>query len=428
MASPASAQPRARIACSGTLRSWPVLRIFGSASQAASAVSSAWSIAVTSTYAPSPSAAAKATARRSDRTDVPTARKASATGSPSPACAASHAASAPGASASPETSKPSSASGSALCSVANSLSRSTRNSSSSNSACTASRSHGRSSSPDGPISSSTSRISSVSWRFSWTELRCARSASPALPLTSSTRSIRSSSEPNCLIHLAAVFSPTPGMFGRLSDGSPRSAAKSGYCCGVSPYFSSTASGVNRVISETPRFGYSTVTCSVTSCSASRSPVQMRTSKPSAVGLRGERGDDVVGLEVLLRQRRDAEHVEHLPDQVDLAAELVRRRAAVGLVVGEGLRAERLAREVERHRQVGRRLVAQEVDEHRGEPEDRVRDLPGLGLEVLGGQREERAVGHRMAVDQQQLRPLRGRRLFLWRWQRSSSHSGSRARV
>ena len=84
-----------------------------------------------------------------------------------------------------------------------------------------------------------------------------------------------------MIHLAAVFSPTPGMLGRLSLGSPRSAAKSGYWAGVRPYFSSTASGVNRVMSLIPRRVISTVTWSLTSCSASRSPVTMSTSMPSA---------------------------------------------------------------------------------------------------------------------------------------------------
>ena len=80
--------------------------------------------------------------------------------------------------------------------------------------------------------------------------------------------------------MVAVFSPTDGMLGRLSLGSPRSAAKSGYCDGVRPYFSAIVAGVKRHMSETPLRGYSTVTWSLTSCRASRSPVQMSTSKPS----------------------------------------------------------------------------------------------------------------------------------------------------
>ncbi len=81
--------------------------------------------------------------------------------------------------------------------------------------------------------------------------------------------------------MAAVFSPTPGIPGRLSEGSPRSAAKSGYFAGGSPYFSSTFSGVKRVSSDTPFVGYSTVTESLTSWNASRSPVTIETWNPSS---------------------------------------------------------------------------------------------------------------------------------------------------
>ena len=106
----------------------------------------------------------------------------------------------------------------------------------------------------GPSSSGTARSSSVSRRFCSTEDRCSRSFSPTLPLTVSTWSTSASSEPYSRTHLAAVFSPTLGMLGRLSLGSPRSAAKSGYCAGVRPYLVSTSSGVNRVMSETPLRG------------------------------------------------------------------------------------------------------------------------------------------------------------------------------
>ncbi len=91
----------------------------------------------------------------------------------------------------------------------------------------------------------------------------------------------SANDPNCWIHLVAVFSPTPGTDGRLSEGSPRSAAKSGYCTGVRPYFASTSAGVNLVMSLMPRRVISTVTSSVTSCNASRSPVTINTRIPTA---------------------------------------------------------------------------------------------------------------------------------------------------
>ena len=54
-------------------------------------------------------------------------------------------------------------------------------------------------------------------------------------------------------------------------------------------------------------------------------------------------------------------------------------------------------DVERDGDVGRLLVTEHVDEHRGEPVDGVGVLAGAGREVLGGQREEGAVGERMAV-------------------------------
>ena len=78
-----------------------------------------------------------------------------------------------------------------------------------------------------------------------------------------------------------------------------------------------------------------------------------------------------------------------------------RLAAVGLVVGVLLGAERLAGDVERHADVGGLLVAQDVDEHRREAEHRIGVLPGGGREVLDREGEEGSVGDGMAVDQQQ---------------------------
>ncbi len=120
------------------------------------------------------------------------------------------------------------------------------------------------------------------------------------------------------------------------------------------------------------------------------------------GHRGQGGDDVVGLVVLLAQHRDVERAQHLLDQADLTLELVGRGRPVRLVLGVGLGAEGLAGDVEGHRDVRGLLVAQQVDEHGGEPVHGVGELPGVGLEVLLGQRVERPVGHGVAVDQQQL--------------------------
>ncbi|GGT54426.1 hypothetical protein GCM10010177_08460 [Actinomadura citrea] len=121
--------------------------------------------------------------------------------------------------------------------------------------------------------------------------------------------------------------------------------------------------------------------------------------PGAGGLDGQRGDDVVRLEPGDRQPRDAQRVQHLEDQADLAAELVGRLLPARLVLHVLLVPERRLGAVERHRDVGRLLVAQDVDEHRGEAVHGVGRLPVGRGEVLHGQREERPVGQGMAVEQ-----------------------------
>ncbi len=51
--------------------------------------------------------------------------------------------------------------------------------------------------------------------------------------------------------------------------------------------------------------------------------------------------------------------------------------------------------------MGRLLVAQHVEQHRGEAVDGIGRLPGAGGEVLHREGEESPIGHRMAIDQQQ---------------------------
>ncbi len=120
------------------------------------------------------------------------------------------------------------------------------------------------------------------------------------------------------------------------------------------------------------------------------------------GLLGQRGDHVVGLEPLDGEPLDVQGVEQLADQLDLALELVGRLGAVRLVVGELRRAPRLARDVEGHREMRGRLVAQGVREHRREAVDRIGRLPGGGGEILHGQGEERPVCHGMPIHQEQV--------------------------
>lgn len=77
---------------------------------------------------------------------------------------------------------------------------------------------------------------------------------------------------------------------------------------------------------------------------------------------------------------------------------------VGLVLREPLGAEGLPGHVERGGDMGGRLVAQQVDQHRGEARrPRWWSKSVLGLEVLRGQCVERPEGQRIAVQQHQCR-------------------------
>ena len=121
-----------------------------------------------------------------------------------------------------------------------------------------------------------------------------------------------------------------------------------------------------------------------------------------LGLGGEGADEVVGLVAGQLDVGDPQRVEDLLDEGHLPLELLGRRRPLGLVLGVLLGAEGRAGDVERDGQVRGPLVAQDVDEHRGEAEHRVGVLPRAGGEVLHREREERAVRHRVAIDQQQL--------------------------
>src|SRR5699024_2065420 len=123
--------------------------------------------------------------------------------------------------------------------------------------------------------------------------------------------------------------------------------------------------------------------------------------PGAGAAGGQGGEAVVGLEASVGEGDDAQGPQHLLDQRDLAAELLRGFVPRAFVVRVGLLAEGVAGDVEGHRHVGGFLVPEQVDQHRGEAVDGVGDLAGAGGEVLGGQGEEGPVGHRVAVDDQE---------------------------
>jgi hypothetical protein len=101
---------------------------------------------------------------------------------------------------------------------------------------------------------------------------------------------------------------------------------------------------------------------------------------------------VVGLEAVDLDVRDPQRVEHLVQQRDLTFELVGCRRTAGLVLGVGSQAGRLAADVEGHGDMGRHLVAQDVDQHRGEAVDRIGVLTCGRGEVLLRQCEEGSIG------------------------------------
>jgi hypothetical protein len=105
---------------------------------------------------------------------------------------------------------------------------------------------------------------------------------------------------------------------------------------------------------------------------------------AVLGLRGEGGDQVVGLEARLGEHGDAERAQHLLSDVDLSPELIRRGGPARLVLGVFVGAERLPGDIECRGDVGRLFIAQQVDQHRGKPVYRVGGQPALGLEVLRG--------------------------------------------
>ena len=85
-------------------------------------------------------------------------------------------------------------------------------------------------------------------------------------------------------------------------------------------------------------------------------------------------DQVVGLESVLFQAGNVEGVDRLADELELRAQIVGRIGPVRLIVGVHLRAERLLRLVEDHREMRRLVllhVAQELPQHVAEAEHRV---------------------------------------------------------
>ncbi len=127
--------------------------------------------------------------------------------------------------------------------------------------------------------------------------------------------------------------------------------------------------------------------------------------PRTRRLEGEGADGVVGLVALGADDGDLQGVEHLLDEPELGTELGGCLGAARLVLGIELQADRGGAHVERHGDQVGLLVGEELDQHRGEPVDRVRDRAAAGGQGLR-QREERPVREAVAVEEEE--PARSR--------------------
>ena len=118
----------------------------------------------------------------------------------------------------------------------------------------------------------------------------------------------------------------------------------------------------------------------------------------------ERGDHVVRLPPVELEVPVAEGLDDRPEVRELLAQQVRHRPASLLVddvgcLGDGGPMHRPRVPGDRH--AARPVVRQQLEQHVREPEQRVRRLPVRRRELLR-QREERAVGEIVAVDEEQI--------------------------
>ena len=124
-------------------------------------------------------------------------------------------------------------------------------------------------------------------------------------------------------------------------------------------------------------------------------------KPKGLGGCRKRGDNIVGLVVLLLQGGDPQWFKNLLNQLDLPLKLLWGGVTLGLILRKHLRAERVAPNIKRHCHMRRLLLLDEVSEHRQKPIHRVRVLATRRGEVLRRQGIKRAKSHRMPVDEHQ---------------------------
>ena len=219
------------------------------------------------------------------------------------------------------------------------------------------------------------------------------------PRSSSACSSSSSTEPYSWISFAAVFSPTPGTPGMLSDGSPFNATYSRYFDGGTPNRSSTPASSYRTMSEIPRRLNITWMPGRTSWKKSRSAVTITASIPCSAARTARVPIASSASWSTTRTIGNAKRVEHLVDQPELRREVGGGLGTAGLVVRVLLQPNGRPAQVERHRQEVGTLVAEQLDQHRREAVDGVRDLPGARRERRR-KCEVRPVRERVPVQQE----------------------------
>ena len=287
-------------------------------------------------------------------------------------------------------------------SASSSRSRSTRNSSPSNNWWVASRFHGRRSRSSMVSGSSRSSTSALICRLRSTSSIRSWNASAALPFSSPACAVRFSRPSYISSHLAAVFGPTPGTPGQVVAGLADQGRQVGIALrGREVLLLHRLGGhPGQVGNALARVEHGdAVGNQLERVAVAGADQHVET---LGLGLGGQGADHVVRLEARLFHVGDVEGLQHLLDQVELTLELVRGLGPVGLVLGVDLGAEGLPGHVEGHAQVGRRLVAQHVDQHRGEAEHAVGVLAGLGGEVFHRESEEGSISDGVPVDQHQL--------------------------
>ena len=229
---------------------------------------------------------------------------------------------------------------------------------------------------------------------------CSASALRRAGVCSSTCSSTPSSEPYFWISCDAVLSPIPGTPAMLSEVSPFSPMKSGTWSGGDPEPRLDPLGrVDVHVGDAARGHHQAdvVGDELERVAVGRDDARL---DPGLVGARREGGDHVVRLPALELEVPVAERLDDRAEERELLAQEIRHRPAALLVVGGELRAVNGAR-VPGDGDALRPVVREQLEEHVREAEERAGGEAVARRQLLR-QREERAVGEVVPVDEEEL--------------------------